>query len=227
MTKSQDAIFLDGEADRYFARNQERVTGGGRLFALLVGVYSDLGRKPTAVLEIGCGGGATLARLQERFGARCVGIDPSARAVEAARARWPAVEFRRGVAAALPLAPTESFDLVIVNFVLHWIDRTTLLTSIAEIDRAIADHGLLALGDFLPDYPMAVAYHHLPTEQVFTYKQDYAAIFEATALFRTLQRDVFNHDSQSRLGIDGRNRGVVSVLEKRLGASPRLEYRPA
>ena len=50
----------------------------------------------TTVIDIGCGSGGNLAELARHY--RCVGIDPSPRAVELARRRFPGVGFVHGVA---------------------------------------------------------------------------------------------------------------------------------
>ncbi|HXC40610.1 MAG TPA: hypothetical protein VN667_16860, partial [Burkholderiales bacterium] len=57
-----------------------------------------------------------------------------------------------------------------------------------EIDRVVRDGGYLCVGDFLPDYQQRRHYHHLPGAGVFTYKQDYAAIFESLGTYRALTR---------------------------------------
>lgn len=48
------------------------------------------------VIDVGCGTGANLAALVDRY--RCVGIDTSAEAIDFARQRFPGVEFRVGYA---------------------------------------------------------------------------------------------------------------------------------
>jgi SAM-dependent methyltransferase len=50
----------------------------------------------TTVVDIGCGTGANLAALADRY--RCIGIDTSAEAVALARQRFPAVQFITGMA---------------------------------------------------------------------------------------------------------------------------------
>jgi SAM-dependent methyltransferase len=91
------------------------------------------------------------------------------------------VEFVRGLAHSIPLR--DPFDLIIVNFVLHWTDRANLLRSVAEVDRLLVDGGFLIIGDFHPSNFVKVRYHHLAAERVFTYKQDYAATFLSSGLY--------------------------------------------
>jgi SAM-dependent methyltransferase len=110
-----------------------------------------------------------------------VAVEPSARAVLDGKENFPEVSFVRGTASALPLRQT--FDLVIVNFVFHWIDRQNLLEVVAEADRLVADCGFLIIGDFYPANQLQVRYHHLQDQEIYTYKQNYAAIFLASGMY--------------------------------------------
>lgn len=73
-----------------------------------------------------------------------------------------------------------------MNYVLHWIDRRNLIRSIAEVDRLVVDGGFLIIGDFFPANATRVPYHHHPGHGVYTYKQDYAAVFLASRLYKTI-----------------------------------------
>ena len=44
--------------------------------------------------------------------------------------------------------------------------------------------GFLIIGDFFPINRLKVPYHHLPNQQVYTYKQNYAAIFLTSGLYQ-------------------------------------------
>jgi SAM-dependent methyltransferase len=118
-----------------------------------------------------------------------------------------------GSMASLPI--DERFDLVIVNFVFHWVDRSSLLQSIAEVDRVVADGGWLLIGDFLPAIPAKVPYHHLPDEPMYTYKQDYSEIFRASGGYRVVGLVTGNHARQAR-ETDERNRIGTWLLRKQL-----------
>jgi hypothetical protein len=95
---------------------------------------------------------------------------------------------------------TETFDLVMVNHVLSWIDRNQLSRVIAEIDRIVAWNGYLLVSDFLPDSPRYRSYHHLPDQNVFTYKQDYSRAFVGLGFYREIRRNVFPHDDPGPVG---------------------------
>jgi SAM-dependent methyltransferase len=178
---TQDEIFTASEADQWFERNKhvlERLNDND-IPLRLVELYK---LAPKTVLEIGAANGYRVAEIARRTGARAAAIEPSPRAIEDGRARFPQVEFHQGQARELPVAGP--FDLVIVNFVLHWIDRRNLLRCVAEIDRVVADGGFLVIGDFHPWHPARNKYHHLPDANVLTYKQDYAQLFVASELYQ-------------------------------------------
>jgi ubiquinone/menaquinone biosynthesis C-methylase UbiE len=91
--------------------------------------------KGARVLDLGCGFG-DFARKVRLLGARAVvGIDPSSRMLEVARARTddPAIEYRQD--AIETLQPMEEpFDLVVASLVLHYVsDYEAALRRIAKL----------------------------------------------------------------------------------------------
>jgi SAM-dependent methyltransferase len=181
---TQDGVFVASEGDRWFERNSaaiERLDPKRDLVTRLFDLYQ---LAPKTIAELGAANGFRVAALAERLGAKATAVEPSARAIADGRARFPHVEYLQGEARALPLAQDRQFDVVIINFVLHWIDRSTLLRSVSEVDRVVADGGYLLIGDFYPWVPTQVKYHHLPDAEVYTYKQDYAEIFLASRTYQ-------------------------------------------
>ena len=187
---TQDEIFAASEADQWFERNKH--------------VLEQVSEQDVPL---------RLVEIAKRTGARAVAVEPSPKAIEDGRARFPHVEFRQGQARDLPV--TETFELVIVHFVLHWIDRRNLLTCVAEIDRAVADGGYLIIGDFHPWHPARNKYHHLPDSDVMTYKQDYAQIFLATELYHPVVMLTGYGLALDPAVADDRRTGVT-LLRKRL-----------
>lgn len=175
----QDARFSLTEGDAYFRRNRPHMTAPAGEQDTCLRLLDIYGLRPQRVLEIGASNGYRLAALAERYDCRAVAVEPSVAAIEDGQARYSAVEFHHGTAAAVPLVG--EFDLVIVNFVLHWVDRRNLLRSVAEVDRCLEDGGFLLLGDFAPVGFSRTPYHHDPG--LFTFKQDYAALFRASGLY--------------------------------------------
>lgn len=213
----QDDFFLGGEGDAWFRRNREALARESRPDwpLSLIDLLDDQDSIEN-VIELGCANGWRLARLREKLSARLVGVDASEEAIADGSARYPGVTLLRGALENLPIH--EEFDLAIVHFVLHWVDRRSLARCIAEIDRVVRDGGLLIVGDFLPDAPQRRHYHHLPEQNIFTYKQDYAKIFEALGTYREVARVAFDHDRPKALiqPSDSMSRCMCAVLKKSL-----------
>jgi SAM-dependent methyltransferase len=187
----QETVFFDGEGDAWFKRNPEPYEPEIDPVLTCLRGHSI---RPANILEIGAGRGDRLAELNKRYAANVTGVDPSTAALEHCRAEFPVVQFVSGTARALPL-PAEAYDLVIATFVFHWIDRKSLLGSAAEVDRVLKPRGYLIIGDFAPFTPKKVRYHHRPDVEVFTYKQDYAALFLATAGYVTVAQQILDHQT--------------------------------
>lgn len=214
---NQDDVFLSGEGDAWFQRNREALSHADRHdwpLALidLLGNHAQI----RSVIELGCANGWRLARLRKTLPVRLVGVDASEEAIADGAARYPELTLIQGSLAALPVS--EEFDLTIINFVLHWIDRTTLARSVAEIDRVTRDGGILIVGDFLPDFPQRRLYHHRPGEGVYTYKQDYASMFQSLGTYREFARFTFNHDQTTSCvqPSPSGQRGACVALQKSL-----------
>ena len=117
--------------------------------------------EPECVLDLGCGTGASLTALHQRYPyARLIGADLSAPMLQASRAqrsrlRW-LLPFLRGhdtplVAAdatLLPFAP-RSISLLWSNLMLHWLDDP--LAAFREAYRLLDVGGLLMFSTFGPD----------------------------------------------------------------------------
>ena len=133
------------------------------------------------------------------------------------KASFPFITFIRGTASAVPLR--ESFDLVIVNFVFHWIDRQSLLRAVAEVDRLVRDGGYLLIGDFYPANQLQVRYHHLKDEEVYTYKQNYAATFLASGLYHPVSFLTADHATKELQARAAENERIGAwLLRKELQA---------
>lgn len=190
----QDSVFIQSEGDRWFERNRMALNSFDATADLPLKLIELYKLRPERVVEIGAANGFRLATIHARTGADVVAVEPSARAILNGKASFPQVAFIRGSASAVPLR--ESFDLVIVNFVFHWIDRATLLRSVAEVDRLVQDGGFLLIGDFHPSNCLQIRYHHLKNQDVRTYKQNYAAIFVASGLYHPICLVTGQHGAQ-------------------------------
>jgi SAM-dependent methyltransferase len=222
MKDEQEKVFRDGEGDAWYRRNREHLhEQRDDWMTRMVAALEDKSAIKR-VAELGCANGWRLARLRPLFAQDCLfaGVDASAEAIADGRRRFPELQLSEGVLSDLPLE--QGFDLVIVNFVLHWADRDSLARCIAEIDRLVNWNGYLAIGDFLPDFPTRRRYHHLPQQSVFTYKQDYARAFLGLGFYREMARITFDHarmatDLQGQdwiAPIDADARAATSLLHK-------------
>jgi ubiquinone/menaquinone biosynthesis C-methylase UbiE len=100
------------------------------------------------VVDVGCGTG-TLAIALARNGAHVVGVDgdPEVLALAHAKPRADAVEWRRGLATALPLAGA-SADRVVMSLLLHHLDGPAKRTALAEAVRVLRPGGRLHVADW-------------------------------------------------------------------------------
>lgn len=219
----QDEVFRSGEGDAWFRRNAASLDAHAGHDWILATLACLEGRERIrSACEVGCASAWRLARLPEAIPGitRRAGFDLSEDAVRHGRARDPALDLRFGAASEPPF--DEQFDLVIVSFVLHWIDRSLLTKSLAAIDGLVAPGGFLAVADFLPDTPCRRRYHHRDDVALYTYKQDYAAAFTASNLYREVSRVTFHHgDTQGHLqAADDGDRAACVLLHKPLNAYP-------
>ncbi|MSR71066.1 MAG: class I SAM-dependent methyltransferase [Candidatus Taylorbacteria bacterium] len=211
---NQEDMFFNGEADNYFERNKEHLLDKERNttdipILRMIETYS---LNPKKVLDIGCGNGYVLNKIYEKYGSRCVGVEPGKKAIIHGTKNFPKIKIKRGLAYDLPI--NETFDIVILNYVFHWISRQKLFKSISEIDRVLKDGGYIIIGDFMPDYPTKNHYHH---KEGFTYKLDYSALFTASALYTQVCRMTYRHLSikqPTSEGINHQNRMAYILLRK-------------
>jgi SAM-dependent methyltransferase len=217
MPLNQTEIFAEFEGDRWFGRNQQALKDFDPDNDSPLRILALYGVKPRAVLEIGAANGVRLAEIAHRHGARTTAVELSQDAIRDGQAKFPMVDFICGPAHAIPLAA--AFDLVIVNFVLHWVDRSLLLRTIAEVDRLLGDGGFLVIGDFSPVNFLEVPYHHLTDESVSTFKQNYAAPFLASGIYHAVGLLTANHSAKGLGAAVGEcERTGVWLLQKKLTA---------
>ena len=124
---------------------------------------------PVDVLDIGCGTGRLLRRMQARWpAAHLRGIDPAEGMVAQARAQMPRVQIDQAPAESLPLE-TGSIDLVTSTTSFHhWTDQ---VQGVREAARVLRGSGLFVLADMT----LAWAGHPLSRHQV-------RAMFETAGL---------------------------------------------
>jgi ubiquinone/menaquinone biosynthesis C-methylase UbiE len=103
------------------------------------------------VLDVACGTGIVARLAQERLGesGRVVGVDLSPLMLSVARRVSPAIEWREGDAAAIPLREGEQFDVVVCQQGFQFFpDR---LAALRQMHGALAPGGRVAVSTWRPD----------------------------------------------------------------------------
>lgn len=204
-------IWFESEGDNWYARNREKLGKKLDLPLRLMELYSI---EPQKALEIGASNGYRLARIQEKYNTDVVAVEPSNKAVEEGRKLYQKVKFIRS--ACEEFETEERFDLVILNFVLHWICREHLYTCIAKIDEFLQDGGYLIIGDFGTEHHIKKQYHHLKDEEIYTWKMPYWELFTKSGRYLEIARLRFDHDNNKLSSeIDIENMGTIVLLKKK------------
>lgn len=204
-------VFRQSEGDAFYARNRVYLeTAVARDWVLKT--IDRNGLNPQRVFEGGCCTGWRLAELQRRYGCESYGLDVSAQAIADGRRRWPSLALGVDDIASVGSWLVMPCDLVVVSFVFHWLDRSRLLAACSAMDAVLSDGGYLVIADFLPDQPTKVPYHH--REGLWTYKCDYARLFEDTGNYRRVDRVIFDHDTGLEGDTDAYRRAVATLLRK-------------
>lgn len=109
---------------------------------LALGSEFAAGLKGKRVLDLACGAGRTTYFLHN-MGASVVGVDLAANLIEAARARYPGIEFRVGDMAELDFED-QSFNFVLISF--NSLDclypKQTRLRALRQVCRVTPTRGL-------------------------------------------------------------------------------------
>lgn len=208
---SQRDIFLGGEGDAYFRRNEQsysaQLAAGETLPQSVVRRYITA---QSRILEIGCANGLNLERLRLATGCSCAGIDPSTSAIASGLKSFPALDLRRATAEALPFADS-AFDAVWFGFCLYVTDRPLLVRAVAEADRVLKDKGYVVIVDFDPPHPVRRRYSH--AEGVTTYKTDYSRMFLGFPQYSLVEKQSFSHAS-NQFEANGDERLAIHILYK-------------
>lgn len=222
---SQDKIFLEYEGNNWFKRNVNCIIDASRndLILKMIDLYEII---PKNVLEIGACNGFRLNEIHKKYGSNCTAVEPSELAIEDGKNRYPNIVFYKGIASELPFDDKSKFDMIIINFVFHWISREKLFKAVSEIDRVLSDNGILIIGDFMPDSPVKVNYHHVKDEQMWTYKQDYSRLFTCSNLYTSVGFITGHHETKELdPDADSMSRISVSILRKNYDAYTEMKFK--
>jgi SAM-dependent methyltransferase len=196
------------EGDNYYKRNREHLTLEQDNVLKIMGLYNII---PNTVIEAGCSNGYRLNAIAERFGSRCIGLEISNAACSEGHALYPKISLYCSSLQDGNIGLTA--DLVICNYVLHWVARKDLMKAVCNLDAMTDDGGFLIIGDFGTANKLDRPYKHADGGR--TYKQDYARIFTESGLYTEIARLHYNHDNRTYNGdhtVD--NQGSTVLLRK-------------
>ncbi len=205
---SQKYIFLDGEGDSWFERNNnlnmaERVKNDPILKEIKC-----LEINPKTVVEIGCAEGWRLNVINEMYGSECFGFDPSKKAINNGSNIYPGINLKIGTADDVE-CDSGSADLLIVGFCLYLCDRDELFRIAAELDRVLMNEGVMIILDFYSEVPYRNEYIH--KEGVYSFKMDYSRLFTWNPTYSVLSKIITNHGMDRVMKIKDERIGIVSL----------------
>lgn len=209
---AQEQAFLSEEGDAWTTRNAKAVAAAPATDPVLRALATVRLPEQGRLLDAGGSVGRIAAGFHLlRPSWSCRVVEASASAVAIGRRQFPAVDFAAGSIARLS---ESGFDVVIASAVLHWIDRALLAPTIAGLDAALVDGGVLVIHDFDAPFPRANAYVH--REGIFTYKQDYAACFTALGIYHVESRSSVDLGTAADPSDPYDRRWVTTVMRKDL-----------
>lgn len=210
---NQKQIFLNGEGDFWYLRNQNTLKNKNYNNDLISNVIKKIFLFDTnikSILEVGCGDGGRLKYLHDLYGIEINGIDPSDKAIKVAKSIG--VNAVQATADSLPFS-TKSIDVLIFGFCLYLCDRDDLFKIAAEAGRVLRDDGWIIILDFYTETPTKNPYHHHPG--VFSYKMDYSSLFSWHPNYSLFSHEVLHHSEKSFTDITEEHI-AVSVLRKKV-----------
>ena len=188
----QSEVFLNGEGENWFARNQYDLTEKGDP---VIEAIESAKIKPDRLLEVGCSNGWRVKAMARRWKCKAYGIDPMFKT-----ALW---NCRRGTADNLSMFEYDMFDLLIYGWCLYLCDREDLFKIVTEGDRVLSDGGFLVVYDFHTARPHKRKYKH--HTGVFSYKMDHASLWLANPTYSLITRSLID---------SGDNQTSVTILRK-------------
>lgn len=205
----QKKIFINGEADKWFERNKEKISKHHKDV-----IIEFIKRKKILaknILEIGCSNGWRLYELSKILKGDFVGLEPSEKAINDGKQKYKNIKFIKGTADKLHFKKN-SFDLIILGFFLYLIDRSDLFKIATEVDKILKTEGYIFILDFFSENPYSNNYIH--TNGVESYKMDYGKLFEWHPNYYLVSKEIFSHDDYREFPNVLDNRISLIVLKK-------------
>ena len=195
--KKQSTAFLQYEANAWFDRNKDVLLNYSKDKDRVISLIKDYRLKPASVLEVGSSAGYRLDAIKKLHNdCEVFGIEPSEKAIEYGKSKYPDVNFIHGTAEDLSCFENESMDIVVVGFVFYVIDRAIFFKVAAEIDRVLKNGGILIIVDFFSESSLKNVYEHISEFSAFSFKQNYDEFFTASKLYYLLDKSTWSHSEK-------------------------------
>jgi len=214
---TQKEIFKAGEGDQWFERNKKSLNSPPGEDDDIVNLIRSMELFPKRVLEIGCGGGHRLEIIRNVFQADCYGIDPSSKAIDDGKSKYPNISLEVGTADNLPFDP-DSFDMIIFGFCLYLCDREDLFKIAYEADRCLKNKGTLIIKDFYPPFAYKNKYSH--HDSIYSYKMDYSRMFNWNPTYAEVSKIVFSHSGSALRDVPDEKLAIVFLRKNEQYAYP-------
>lgn len=215
---SQKKIFLESEGDAYFERNRHKLENHkyGPTDPIIASIIKcqkviqvQSPEKKSMLLEVGCGAGGRLQWIEQNLGIKCHGIEPSLKAVGAAKKKK--VTAIRGTAEILP-HKDETFDYLVFGFCLYLCDPSDLFQIAKEGNRVLKPRGWIVIHDFFSPTPTERPYHH--RAGIVSYKMDFRKLFEWHPSYTCFFHELCHHD-KSEFTDEAGEWVATSILRKK------------
>ena len=214
----QERYFRDAGGDAYFDRNKAEqnapreipgLSTALRAWALALALEKS---EPGSLCVFGGASGSEAAYLASILeGWKVVNVDISDTAIRYGRTIFPdLLHFTASLTEKNLVDKLGDFDCVVLTGILCWIDRSLLSRAVLNVHELVKDGGYLGIYDFFPPFPRRNAMAH--AEHVYTYKQDYADLFESLGVFRLVAKS-FSANQDPNYPVEDQLLGY-SVLEK-------------
>ncbi|MBU6147543.1 MAG: methyltransferase domain-containing protein [Actinomycetales bacterium] len=138
------------------------------------------------ILDVGCGTGSSSRAIVDMQANRYIGIDVDPTYVARAAARAPAGDYRVMDGRAMDFA-AGTFDLVIVNGVLHHMDDSVAAACMMEVGRVLAPKGRVLVAEpvFTPGWRISTWLLERDRGEFVRTAEGYRLLFGSLAVQRT------------------------------------------
>lgn len=198
----QDNFYKNKESNHYFKRVSINQPFNKELRLSKVEILNLLNKKiilkNKKILEIGCFIGDLLHFLKKKYNCKVSGIEPSKLACKYAKKKFKLnIEnntFAKSTKFALSKKNFKSYDVIIIDDVLSWVDRDLIMQTISSLDWLLKNDGFIFLRDFSPNFSFAVKNHHWKNEKIYNFKQanGHKTFFINSGKYKTIYSKVYH-----------------------------------